>query len=96
MIGDRELANLRQKYYGLFVKLFWKEPDSEFLLSLLEGIAEREKGSAQSSQLIYEGWKDIRIYLEKKGAYEVENEFEIVPRNVYNENNAKFTSSPRT
>ncbi len=75
MIGDRELANLRQKYYGLFVKLFWKEPDSEFLLSLLEGIAEREKGSAQSSQLISEGWKDIRIYLEKKSAYEVENEF---------------------
>ena len=93
MIGDRELANLRQKYYGLFVKLFWKEPDSEFLLSLLEGIAEREKGSAQSSQLISEGWKDIRIYLEKKGAYEVENEFvqlflgpheaEIIPYESY-------------
>ena len=75
MIGDRELANLRQKYYGLFVKLFWKEPDSEFLLSLLGGIAEREKGSAQSSPLIAEGWKDIRLYLEKKGADEVEYEF---------------------
>ena len=75
MKGDRELANLRQKYYGMFVKLFWKEPDSEFLLSLLSGIAEREKGSAQSSPLMSEGWKDIRLYLEKKGADEVEYEF---------------------
>ena len=75
MKGDRELANLRQKYYGLFVKLFWKEPDSEFLLSLLDGIAEREKRSARSSSLISEGWKEIRHYLEKKGADEVEYEF---------------------
>ena len=75
MKGDRELANLRQKHYGMFVKLFWKEPDSEFLLSLLSGIAEREKGSAQSSPLMSEGWKDIRLYLEKKGADEVEYEF---------------------
>jgi len=36
MIGDKELADLRQKYYGLFVLLFWKEPDAELLLSLLE------------------------------------------------------------
>ena len=75
MKGDRELANLRQKYYGLFVKLFWKEPDSEFLLSLLDGIAEREKGSARSSPLISEGWKEVRHYLEKRGADEVEYEF---------------------
>ena len=75
MKGDRELANLRQKYYGMFVKLFWKEPDLEFLLSLLDRIAEREKGSAQSSPLMAEGWKDIRHYLEKKGADEVEYEF---------------------
>ena len=66
MKGDRELANLRQKYYGLFVKLFWKEPDTEFLLSLLDGIAERVTGSAQSSPLMSEGWKEIRHYLEKK------------------------------
>ena len=59
----------------MFVKLFWKEPDSEFLLSLLSGIAEREKGSAQSSPLMSEGWKDIRLYLEKKDADEVEYEF---------------------
>ena len=59
----------------MFVKLFWKEPDTEFLLSLLDGIAERVRGSARSSPLISEGWKDIRSYLEKKGADEVEYEF---------------------
>ncbi len=75
MKGDRELAFLRQKYYGMFVKLFWKEPEKEFLMSLLEGIAERIKGSFQSSQLVSEGWKDIKHYLEKKGADEVEYEF---------------------
>ncbi len=75
MKGDRELANLRQKFYGMFVKLFWKEPDAEFLLSLLDGIAERVRGSARSSPLMSEGWKDIRSYLEKKGADEVEYEF---------------------
>ena len=75
MKGDRELANLRQKLYGMFVKLFWKEPDTEFLLSLLDGIAERVRGSARSSPLMSEGWKDIRSYLEKKGADEVEYEF---------------------
>ncbi|MEC9069678.1 MAG: molecular chaperone TorD family protein [SAR324 cluster bacterium] len=74
MKGDRELANLRQKFYGMFVKLFWKEPDTEFLLSLLDGIAERVRGSARSSPLMSEGWKDIRSYLEKKGADEVEYE----------------------
>ncbi len=75
MTGDKELADLRQKYYGLFVKLFWKEPDSEFLLSMLEGIAEREAGAAKLSQLMAEGWKSIRLYLEKNNAEEVEYEF---------------------
>ena len=75
MKGDRVLANLPQKFYGMFVKLFWKEPDTEFLLSLLDGIAERVRGSARSSPLMSEGWKDIRSYLEKKGADDVEYEF---------------------
>ena len=74
MKGDRELAFLRQKYYGMFVKMFWKEPDSEFILSLLEGIAERVRGSSQSSQLMSEGWKEIRHYIEKKGADEVDRD----------------------
>ena len=45
MKGDRELANLRQKFYGMFVKLFWKEPDTEFLLSLLDGVSSAYRDS---------------------------------------------------
>ena len=75
MIGDKELANLRQKYYGLFVLLFWKEPDAELLLSLLERISDRVKGAAQLSPVMSEGWKNIRSYLEKHGPDEVEYEF---------------------
>ena len=75
MIGDKELANLRQKYYGLFVLLFWKEPDAELLLSLLERISDRVKGAAQLSPVMSEGWKNIRNYLEKHGPDEVEYEF---------------------
>ena len=75
MKGDKELAYLRQKHYGMFVKMFWKEPDTEFLLSLLDGIAERVKASAQSSPLMSEGWTEIGDYLERKGANDVEYEF---------------------
>ena len=75
MIGDKELADLRQKYYGLFVLLFWKEPDAELLLSLLERISDRVKGTAQLSPLMSEGWENIRSYLEKHGPDEVEYEF---------------------
>jgi len=75
MIGDKELANLRQKYYGLFVLLFWKEPDAELLLSLLERISDRVKGAAQLSPVMSEGWENIRSYLEKHGPDEVEYEF---------------------
>ena len=66
MKGDKQLAYLRQKHYGMFVKMFWKEPDTEFLLSLLDGIAERVRGSEHSSPLMSEGWNDIRSYIEKK------------------------------
>ena len=72
MISDRELSNLRQKYYGLFVNLFWKEPDVELLLSLQEGISDRIKSAAELSKLMSEGWEKIRIYLEKNDPNDVE------------------------
>jgi len=75
MIAEKELSDLRQKYYGLFVNLFWKEPDVELLESLLDGISDRIKGSVELSTLMSEGWEKIRIYLEKKGPAEVEYEF---------------------
>jgi len=75
MVGDKDLSDLRQKYYGLFVNLFWKEPDVELLLSLQEGILDRIKGAAELSKLMGEGWEKIRIYLEKNGPNDVEFEF---------------------
>ena len=75
MLGDKELSNLRQKYYGLFVNLFWKEPDVELLESLLEGISDRAKGAAKLSTLMGDGWENIRIYLQNKAYDEVEYEF---------------------
>ena len=75
MTGEKELAELRQKYYGLFVHLFWKEPDPKFLLSLLEEISERVKGAARLSPVMAEGWQHIGGYLEKNGPNEVEFEF---------------------
>ncbi len=59
MLGDKELSNLRQKYYGLFVNLFWKEPEVELLVSLLDGISDRIKGAAELSALMSEGWEKI-------------------------------------
>ena len=75
MTGDKELADLRQKYYGLFVHLFWKEPDPKFLISLLEGISARVEGAGRLSPVMAEGWKLIQKYLEKNGPDEVEYEF---------------------
>ncbi len=75
MDGDSELSELRQKYYGLFVNLLWKEPEVEFLKSLMEGISERVKGAAAVSALMSDGWEKIKIYLEKNLPDEVEFEF---------------------
>ena len=76
MTVDKELAELRQKYYGLFVHLFWKEPDAKFLLSLLEGITERVEGAAKLSPMMASGWQKIRLYLEQNDPKEVEYEGE--------------------
>lgn len=75
MTGDQELAELRQKYYGLFVRLFWKEPDAAFLRSLLEGIEERAEAVAPSSPVMAAGWRSIRRYLENNKPSEVDYEF---------------------
>ena len=75
MDGDKDLAELRQKYYGSFVNLLWKEPEVEFLKSLMVGISERVKGASSLSTLICEGWEKIRKYLEENEPHEVEFEF---------------------
>ena len=75
MDGEKDLAELRQKYYGLFVNLLWKEPEVEFLKSLLDGISERIRGADGLSNLMCEGWKKIQTYLEENLADDVEFEF---------------------
>ena len=75
MIGDQELAELRQKYYGLFVQLFWQEPRVKLLRSLLEGIEERTEAVASPSPVMAEGWRSIQQYLENNKPSEVDYEF---------------------
>lgn len=75
MIGDKELAIYRQKYYSLLVRLLWREPEPDFVASLEEGIAERIESDARLSPLIGEGWLAIRRYLERNDPAEVEDEF---------------------
>lgn len=75
MVGDKELATFRQKYYSLLVRLLWREPEPDYVASLEEGIAERAEGDARLSPLIGEGWLDIRRYLERNDPAEVADEF---------------------
>ena len=66
MSENMELIELRQKYYGLFVQLLWKEPSLEFLKSLKKGIKERIKVTSHMSPSMAEGWSRIEKYLEEK------------------------------
>ena len=75
MIGDQELAELRQKYYGLFVQLFWQEHRVKLLRYLLEGIEERTEAVASPSPVMAEGWRSIQQYLENNKPSEVDYEF---------------------
>ncbi|MEE2717124.1 MAG: molecular chaperone TorD family protein [SAR324 cluster bacterium] len=75
MVGDQELAELRQKHYGMFVRLFWQEPSPRFLRSLLEGIEARADAVAASSPQMAEGWRGIQHYLKSNEPGEVDYEF---------------------
>ena len=75
MIGDSEFAAVRQKYYGLLVRLLWKEPEPEFIRSLEEGIEERAEEAVEIAPLMAEGWRAIRRYLKEKDPAEAADEF---------------------
>ena len=75
MIGDKELCTLRQKYYSLLVRLFWKEPEWDFLLSLQEGMAERVDWASQISPTMAEGWETIDRFITDKDVESVVDEF---------------------
>ena len=75
MIGDKELCVLRQKYYSLLVRLFWKEPEQDFILSLREGMAERVDWASQVSPTMAEGWETIGRFIADKDVGSVAGEF---------------------
>ena len=75
MIGDKELCVLRQKYYSLLVRLFWKEPEQDFILSLREGMAERVDWASQVSPAMAEGWEAIGRFIAGKDVGSVADEF---------------------
>lgn len=78
MIEDRDLAEVRQKYYGLLVRLLGKEPEPDFLLSLSEGIVERIEFASQSNPTIAEGWRYIDQFLQEKDPHSVPDEFTML------------------
>ncbi len=75
MLGDKDLAIYRQKYYSLLVRLLWKEPEPEYVASLREGLAERAESDGELSPLIGEGWRAIDRYLDKNDPAEVADEY---------------------
>ena len=75
MIGDQELASVRQLYYSLFVKLLWREPENDFIASLADNIEERAEGAGKLSPKLGEGWKRIAKFLKASGPEQVTDEF---------------------
>ncbi len=84
MVGDKELAALRQIYYHLLVQLLWKEPEPEFVASLSEGLAERTEAAGQLHPRLGAGWRMIGEYLDKKSPAEVGDEFTRLFLGPYN------------
>lgn len=78
MVGDTELATLRQLYYNLLVRLFWKEPDPEFVLSLKEGLDERARAAGQLNARMGEGWQTIGAFLDKSEPAQAAEEYTTV------------------
>jgi TorA maturation chaperone TorD len=72
---DRELAGLRQTYYGLLVRLFWREPEADWIASLAEGLKERARAAGQLNERMGEGWRRVGEYLDGHNAAEVAEEF---------------------
>lgn len=64
MIDDRDLLAFRQGYYDLLVSLFWKEPPSDLLAALRQGIEDRMRGGRHIHPLLGEGWAEINQFLD--------------------------------
>ena len=63
MIGDRELLAFRRGYYELFVTLLCKEPSTDQLLGLSNGLRERIEASYNLHPLLGAGWEEVSRFL---------------------------------
>lgn len=78
MLGDAELNGLRQLYYSLLVRLFWREPEPDWVMELAAGIKERGRAAGQLNARMGEGWRLLGEYLESNGADAVAEEFTML------------------
>jgi TorA maturation chaperone TorD len=63
MNGDPELLSFRQSYYELLGALFRREPSSELLQRLTNGIRERTQAARSLHPLLGAGWYEIECFL---------------------------------
>ncbi len=74
-VRDKELVQFRHTYYSLFVRFWWREPDSAFITSLQDNIADRINAAAEIHPQMGEGWKSIQRFLTERPPEEVAEEF---------------------
>lgn len=75
MLNDLELTTFRHTYYSLFVQLWWKEPEAEFIAALMSDIEARIEAAAAVYPLMGEGWRAIQQHLETHPPEDVAGEF---------------------
>lgn len=80
MIGDQELCEFRQGYYRLLATLFAREPTTDFLRSLNQGLAQRIDASINLNPTLGEGWTEVAAFLGAHGgaAEQVADEFTVL------------------
>lgn len=75
MLGDREVAEFRHEYYGLFVLLWWREPSADWIRELGREIGTRSEAAAALHPLMGKGWQTIGRFLAERPPETVAEEF---------------------
>ncbi|MGH7309648.1 MAG: TorD/DmsD family molecular chaperone [Candidatus Rokuibacteriota bacterium] len=63
MLGDRELQEFREDYYGLFVSLLWREPPEGLVTGLSRGLQQRIDAAQGEAPDIAAGWRGVQAFL---------------------------------
>jgi TorA maturation chaperone TorD len=63
MLGDRELREFREDYYGLFVSLFWREPPGDLITGLGRGLQQRIDAAQGEVPDMAAGWRGVQAFL---------------------------------